>query len=223
MKKTSRPTSASRKRSGARRRPSSSPGRTGRSPAERLLADLARVAAESRLRWYLFGAQAAILYGSPRTTADVDATFELPPGRTTAFVRAMQKAGFALRVPANRDFVAATRVLPFEHRDSGWPLDVVLAGPGLEETFLASAQELDVGGTSVPVIAPEHLIALKVLAGRPKDLEDVRSLLRSGAARWDLEEVRGVLRALERALAQDDLLPSFEQLLREASRGGSKP
>ena len=205
MKKTSRPTSASRTRSAASRR----------SPFERLVADLARVAARQKLRWYLFGAQAAILYGSPRTTADVDVTVELRKGQTPAFVRQMSKAGFALRVPDDDSFVATTRVLPFAHATTGLPLDVVLAGPGLEETFLAAARELEVGGARVPVIAPEHLIVLKILAGRPKDLEDVRHLLRDARADLRMDEVRGLLRSLEAALDQADLVPLLERLVKE--------
>lgn len=38
------------------------------------LADLAPALVSFGLRWYVFGAQAAIHYGSPRATADVDVT-----------------------------------------------------------------------------------------------------------------------------------------------------
>ena len=60
-------------------------------------------------------------------------------------VAAMKRAGFVLRVPATPDFIAATRVLPFEHVSSGYPVDVVLAGPGLEETFLERSQVVSLG------------------------------------------------------------------------------
>ncbi len=56
----------------------------------------------------------------------------------------------------------------------------------------------------------------KTLAVRPKDLEDVRGILR---ARWDsldLELIRATLRLLEQALAQCDLLPVFETELAHA-------
>lgn len=45
-----------------------------RSPVADLLADLARGFERLGMRWYLFGAQAAIVYGVARLTADVDAT-----------------------------------------------------------------------------------------------------------------------------------------------------
>ena len=36
---------------------------------------------------------------------------------------------------------------------------------------------IDVEGVQVPVASPEDLIVMKILAGRAKDLEDVRTLL----------------------------------------------
>jgi hypothetical protein len=42
-------------------------------PAE-LLADLSGVLRNLGLAWYVFGAQAALIWGRPRMTADVDVT-----------------------------------------------------------------------------------------------------------------------------------------------------
>jgi hypothetical protein len=46
-------------------------------PIAELLAELQRVFATPGLRWFLFGAQAAILYGVARLSADVDITVDL--------------------------------------------------------------------------------------------------------------------------------------------------
>jgi hypothetical protein len=130
----------------------------------------------------------------------------------------MERAGFVLRVPNAGDFVARTRVLPFAHAASGLALDVVLGGPGLEEEFLRTARQVDVGGVLVPVIGPEELIVTKILAGRPKDLEDVQGILRAQQQTLDLDRVRTLIEALERAIDQADLLPTFEQQVRRARR-----
>ena len=146
-------------------------------PAE-LLAALAEALSALRARWYLFGAQAAVIWGRPRLTADVDVTVRLDPEDPERLVRALSDRGFQLRVSLGDDVVRRTRVLPFVHQPSGLPLDIVLAGPGLEELFLERAVEVTVEGVTVPVISPEDLIVAKILAGRPKDLEDVRGILR---------------------------------------------
>jgi hypothetical protein len=164
---------------------------------------------ERDLRWYLFGAQAAIIWGSPRWSADVDITVAIEPSAMNSFVAAMKRHGFALLVD-DADFVARTRVLPLIHKSTQMPLDVVLAGSGLEQEFMTRAIATDVEGTSVPVISPEDLVIAKVLAGRPKDIEDVRHLIHQRRSSLDAERIREVLRLLEQALSQSDLLPVFE-------------
>lgn len=181
-------------------------------PAD-LLAALAGVLSALGARWYVFGAQAAIIWGRPRLTADVDVTVEPGPEDPARLVRALEASGFTLRVPEAGDFVGRTRVLPFIHTFSGLPLDVVLAGPGLEELFLSRAVPVAMAGVSVPVICPEDLIATKILAGRPKDIDDVRGILRERAASLDLDRVRSTLAMLEMALGQSDLRPLFEREL----------
>lgn len=187
------------------------------SPAATLLADLAGALASLRLRWYVFGAQAVIVHGRPRLTEDVDVTVELGSMDTRSLVDALEAHGFELSELADDAFVAATRVLPFSHASTGMALDIVLAGPGLEELFLDGAEPVELGGVTVPVIRVEHLLVTKILAARPKDLEDAREILLGRGGEIDLAAVRGLLEELEAALGQSDLVPVLERLLGEAS------
>lgn len=186
------------------------------SPLAELLGALAHIFQRLSLRWYLFGAQAAIVHGASRLTGDVDATVDLGGLTTSALVGALQEGGFALRASDVDGFVERTRVVPLVHVGSGMPVDVVLAGPGLEGLFLQRAQEHIVEGIAIPVACAEDIVAMKILAGRPKDLDDVVAIL---AARQDairIELIRDTLRLLEQALAQSDLSPAFEQSLQRA-------
>ena len=97
------------------------------------------------------------------------------------------------------------------------PLDIVLAGPGLEDLFLERAQVRDVDGVAVRVASPEDLIVMKILAGRDKDMDDVRAVIAGQGSRLDVEYVRTTLGSLEAALGQADLLPEFEAAMRLAS------
>ena len=106
---------------------------------------------------------------------------------------------------ANDDFIRRTRVLPLVHVATGMPVDIVLAGPGLEQEFLANARDLSMAGVNVPVISPEDLIVTKILAGRPKDMDDVDGILRGQLPSLDLTAPRRFLALLEEALARDDL------------------
>lgn len=186
--------------------------------AGKFLSALAGVLEEWGDRWYVFGAQAVMMWGRPRTTGDYDVTAQLMPEDPLRFVEAMEQAGFDLRVKDVQAFVARTRVLPFLHRSTQTPLDVVLAGPGLEEEFIERAVRVQVLGLTVPVISPEDLVITKILAGRPKDIDDVRGILRERSETMDLVRIRETLRSIEQALSQSDLLPAFESLLSAARK-----
>ena len=188
-----------------------------RSALAEALAALARALEKLDARWYLFGAQAALLYGAARLTADVDVTVQLGDRQTAELVRALEKAGFRLRVRDVGEFVARTRVLPFVHPRSGMPIDIVLAGPGLEDLFFRRRRRRIVEGVPVPVASPEDVVVMKVLAGRGKDEDDVIAIL-AAQRKLNLERVRKTLDALERALDQSDLSPRFEALLSRARR-----
>lgn len=181
-----------------------------------LLRALGSAAARFGGRWYVFGAQAVLVWGRPRLTGDVDVTVFLGTEDIEPFAAAMTQAGFDLRVTNLRDFVARTRALPFTHAATGLALDVVLGGSGLEEEFLRTARQVDLGGFVAPVIGPEELIVTKILAGRPKDLEDVQGIVTAQEGALDSGRVRELLRAVEGAIDRADLLPCFEEQVRLA-------
>jgi hypothetical protein len=164
----------------------------------------------------VFGAQAALIWGRPRLTTDLDATVKLEGTDATELVRVLQGHGFTLRVEATPEFVRQTRVLPMQHERSGLGLDLVLAGPGLEEAFLARAVPVDVAGVAIPFISPEDLIVTKVLAGRAKDIEDIRGVLAERGGDLLVDQVRETLTMIEGALGQSDLRPLFEAELARA-------
>jgi hypothetical protein len=115
-------------------------------PAAELLRDLSVVLRDWG-EWYLLGAQAVIACGVPRLSADVDVTLKIDPDDPEQFVAAMQNGGFDL-LESDPDFVRRTRVLPFVHRATEMPLDVVLAASGLEDEFLQRSERSTSAGQS---------------------------------------------------------------------------
>ncbi len=163
--------------------------------------------------WCLIGAQAAILYGSTRTTLDVDISVRAEPAEAGDLLLRLAAAGFTPRIDDLANFAARTRVLLLAHESSGLSVDLVLAGPGLEEIFLARAHATRVFGTNVPVLAPEDLVASKLLAGRPHDIEDVAAVMKNTPDLVD-SQIEETLRLFEQALDRSDLMSTFEQLRR---------
>jgi hypothetical protein len=187
-------------------------------PAE-LLRALSAALGRLGAGWYVFGAQAVVYWGRPRLTEDVDVTVQLGRIPIARLVAALEEAGFTLRVEGTRAFIDKTRVLPLLHVATGWPLDIVIGGPGLEERFLDRAVAVEIApDVTIRMISAEDLVVTKVLAGRPKDIEDVRGILAAQNATFGVDAVRRTLGELEAALGVSDLRPVFERLYGSASR-----
>ncbi len=174
------------------------------------------------VRWYLFGAQAAFFYGASRLTVDVDITVALERCSAAELSAALLRHGIRLRID-DEAFVEQTRVLPVMHVASRVVGDIVLAGPGLEEGFLERAIVRDVLGMRVPVAAAEDLVVMKILAGRPKDIEDVKAIVAAQGAGLNVAGIRETLQLVEEALGQSDLLPAFETVLAAARTPRRRP
>lgn len=168
-------------------------------------------------RWFVFGAQAAILRGVVRTTEDVDFTVDLGAASVERLVDALAQRGLVLRVRDAAEFIAATRVLPLRHEKTGTPVDVVLAGSVFEDEFFDRMETLEIDGVRIHVPALEDLVVMKTLAGRPIDMEDVVALLVANP-KIDEEAIRRSLDELGRALDMSDLVAQFDAQQARARR-----
>jgi Nucleotidyltransferase of unknown function (DUF6036) len=186
--------------------------------AANVVATLGRVLRERGVSWYLFETQAVIYWGRPRLSADVDITVRLPLGKVRDLAAALLEVGFYPLVEKVVEFVERTRVLPLEHRSTGLPVDVVFGGSGLEDEFFERAMPVEIGGEQVSIITPEDLVVTKILAGRPKDIEDARGILAVRGPELDLDRCRSLLVRLERALDRSDLVRELDRLARAADR-----
>jgi hypothetical protein len=96
--------------------------------------------------------------------------------------------------------------------DTGLRVDLIFDSSGIEPQLIAAADELELlPGFSAPVARCEHLLALKVLAAREKDMPDIRALLEvmDETAR---QGTREALALIERLGYGKDLLQKLGEL-----------
>jgi len=185
-------------------------------PLTNLLSDLKSVFGQTGCHWYVFGAQAAIIHGASRLTADVDVTVIYGDRSVENLIETLAAKGFDIRVADAVAFVAHSRVLPALHLKSRMPVDIVFGGPGLEEDFARRALECEIENVKVPIASGEDVVSMKILAGREKDLEDALSIISAQLEKLDLRHIQKTLEMLEKALDRRDLLPLLNDLIRRA-------
>ena len=172
---------------------------------------VARALEELGLPYAFIGGFALAFWGEPRLTADLDITLlaEDPEGAARKLLER-----FRPRVEDPLGFLRQTRVLLLEV--DGVPVDVAFAMPGYEEEALRRAVRVSLPGGEVRVLSPEDLIIHKCVAGRPRDLEDVKGILLRQRV-LDLDYIRRWLREFE-GLVQHSPLGEFERVLGEAMK-----
>ena len=131
--------------------------------------------------YVLIGGLAAVLHGSAMLTQDVDICFARDEGNLEALAKALSELGARLRgVGESVPFVPDRRTLERAELltldTSAGPLDLVSLPPGAPpyDVLRRRAQRLDLGAFAVASL--EDLIAMKRMAGRPKDLVAIEEL-----------------------------------------------
>ena len=184
--------------------------------SQNLLTRLARALDEARIPYMIIGGQAVLLYGEPRLTRDVDVTVGLTSHDVHQVLQVVHRVALRLLVQDVENFVQRTWVLPALDEETGLRVDFVFSWTPYEQEALKRAREVTVEGYPVRFASPEDVIIHKVLAGRPRDLEDVRSILRKQTL--DIDYIRNWLRQFEATL-ETDYTARFEDVLRSAEGG----
>ena len=177
---------------------------------------LERVAAAlmaARIPYMVIGGQAVLVHGEPRLTRDIDVTLGVSLDRLSDVVAAAAAAGLKPLVDPE-PFARETMVVPCADAASGVRVDLVLSDSAWERAAVGRARDVRIGGTDVRFVTPEDLIVQKVVAGRPRDLEDVRSVV-ARHPQLDRKTIEATLREFEAALEQP-LLERWREAARRA-------
>lgn len=166
--------------------------------------------------WLVIGGVAVIARGVPRYTADIDATLWAPAVGPERVVEVLGRHLIGPRLADAVGFARQQQVLLLQHRPSGVPLDVSLAWLPFEDEAIRSAQECDYAGVRIRVPRPEDLVIYKLVAARPRDLDDAEKLLLLHGPALDVGRIRRVVREFAEVLDDRSRPEALDRLLRQA-------
>ena len=159
-----------------------------------------------------------VLYGEPRLTKDIDITLGASLDRLPDVLALAEKAALKPLV-APETFTRRTMVLPCEDPTTGIRVDLVFSFSPYERKALERVRRVRMGQADVRFASLEDVIIHKVIAGRPRDLEDVRAMLLKNP-RVDLLYTRRWLREFSDALSEP-FLDRFNEVLKTIGVGAS--
>lgn len=147
------------------------------------------------------GALALAYYATPRATIDIDANVFVATSAYASVAGALRRIGVDTIPPAE----VAARDGQLRARWGDTPIDLFFAYDPIHDAMRAAVRTVPFGTTTIPILAPEHLLAAKAVFDRAKDWIDIEQML-IAVDHLDLDEVR---RWLSHLLGDDD--PRFRR------------
>jgi hypothetical protein len=125
----------------------------------------------------VIGGQAVLVYGEPRLTRDIDITLGVGVEELDNVQRAVKRLGLDVLAENAKEFVERTMVLPTVEEDSGIRVDFIFSFSSYERKAIERAKEKRLGEAMIRFATLEDVVIHKVIAGRARDIEDIRAIL----------------------------------------------
>lgn len=126
----------------------------------------------------IIGGQAALLYREPRFTNDIDITLGVGIEDSDILIQLCHELDFKILVDNHLDFLSQTMVLPVIDQISNFRIDFIFSFTQYERNAIERANIVNIDGSDVCFCSLEDIIILKVFAGRPRDIDDVKTIIR---------------------------------------------
>jgi hypothetical protein len=163
--------------------------------ATELLTDLVHRLEGRGLPYALVGSIAAMSYGEPRATLNVDVVAVLNSSDLEAIEHLFPPPAFYLSLDAAREAVRAKSQFNVIHPASGMKVDFFVAGDAIERSQIERRlRRMILPGLEAWCSPPEELVMKKLLyyhlGASDKHLRDITSMLRISPEDIDLDRVR---------------------------------
>lgn len=178
----------------------------------RLLERVAQGLEARRIPYMVIGGQAVLIYGEPRLTRDIDITLGVSPDGLGQIEELASVLRLTILVQSPPEFVQTHMVLPCEDPESDIRVDFIFSFTPYERQAIERARDIKIGRSTVRFAAPEDIVIHKLVAGRPRDLDDVRSILLKNSS-LELAYIEHWLRQFDQAISRGTV-ESFQALRR---------
>lgn len=173
------------------------------------LSDLVDALTASGVDYALIGGFAVIVHGYDRSTRDVDLVAWNVDDNIEDLVASLDERGFTFR-SGGIDEARQIRVLRMAHR-TGIPIDISMGLLPFEHEVVERASDVGLGGDLVARIATvEDLVIMKLIASRPRDLDDITRLLELHPSQ-DRARIRRIVKEFAEALDDPEILKNLSE------------
>lgn len=181
---------------------------------EKLLEKIALVLGHLEIPYMIIGGQAVLLYGEPRLTRDIDITLGMGIDGLPLLLKSLGKLRLNPLPADPADFVRKTFVLPSQDEKTKIRVDFIFSFTPYEQQAIKHAKKVKIGKVKVRFASPEDVIIHKVFAGRPRDIEDAKSILIKNP-KMNMNYIQKWLKEFDKVSPEKGLLKTFKSCLEE--------
>lgn len=178
---------------------------------QKLLKKIANELNAHNIPYMVIGGQAVLLYGEPRLTKDIDITLGIGVSKLNEINSIVEKLN--LKALVNEDFVQKTMVLLAIDEKTGIRVDFIFSFSQYEKQAIKRAPNVKFGNTIVKFASLEDVVIHKIIAGRARDIEDVRSILLKNPD-YDAKYIKRWLQEFDQSL-KEKFLKVFQRVVKE--------
>lgn len=179
---------------------------------EQLIVKIGNSLDKASIPYIIIGGQAVLLYGEPRLTRDIDITLGINIDKLPELLDVIEYIG-ATPIPEDIEtFVRETYVLPARDAISDIRIDFIFSSTPYERQAIKRANKIKIKETYINFASIEDVIIHKIFAGRPRDIEDVKSIILK-KPKFNSAYIISWLKAFNSTTKDKDFLKSFQDVL----------
>ena len=171
---------------------------------QRLLKKVSLQLRKGSIPYMVIGGQAVLLYGEPRLTRDIDITLGVGVRELNKLKETISSLGLKILVERDEEFVERNMVLPTLDEKSGIRVDFIFSFSPSERQAIERAKDIKLGRSLVRFASLEDVVIHKVIAGRARDLEDIKSILLKNQ-KYDSDYIEKWLKEFDKSLTEQFL------------------
>jgi hypothetical protein len=180
---------------------------------QRLLKKISRELRKVSIPHMVIGGQAVLLYGEPRLTRDIDIALGIGVNELNKIKKIVSIIG--LKILVKKEFVERNMVFPTIEEKSGIRVDFIFSFSPYERQAIERGIDIKLGRTLVRFASLEDVVIHKVIAGRARDMEDIKSILLKNP-KYDSGEIIKWLKEFDDSL-DENFLEVFRKIEKEIS------
>ncbi|MEK7449232.1 MAG: nucleotidyl transferase AbiEii/AbiGii toxin family protein [Planctomycetota bacterium] len=180
---------------------------------EELLIKIAQSLTAHHIPYMIIGGQAVLRYGTPRLTKDIDITLGVNTDRLGQIIHIINHLQLKQLRSDTEEFVKKTMVLPVQDETSGIRIDFIFSFTPYEQQAIQKAESVRLKNIEIKFATVEDLIIHKIFSGRPRDIEDIKSVILKHPD-FDQTYVQKWLTEFDRTSETPSFLKTFQEIVK---------